>query len=114
MREAPLYVQSFDLARWLLASLKGPSVLVETLQRDALALLEHVVLALKGSDRELHVERADERGALLRCRLMLARELALVDERQLLFLTKELDSIGRQLGGWMKRLEAPTMPARRR
>jgi hypothetical protein len=114
LSEAPLFVQSFDLAAWLATNVPAESEVARALHRDALALLDHVVLALKGVDREHHLERADELAALLRVRTRLAQRVGLLGERQLLFLAQELDGIGRQIGGWMRRLAGDSGEARHR
>lgn len=114
MREAPLYVHAHDLARWVLANVGGDGALTRRLHEGALALLDAVVLALKGDEREVRLTEADDANALLRVHVRLARELGLVDDRRLLFLTRELDSIGRQIGGWLRRLDRDTLPARHR
>jgi len=77
-------------------------------------LLEHVVLALKGFEREEQVERADRAAALLRIHLRLALDLGQLDEDQFLHLASELDGIGRQIGGWQRRLLSDTMAGRHR
>jgi hypothetical protein len=102
--EAPLFVQTMALARWLLQHLDGPSVLVERIQRDALRLLDDVVLALKDVDRDESLARADTTAALLRVHLRLSQEVGAIDERQLVYLAGELDAVGRQIGGWQRRL----------
>lgn len=114
MKEAPLYLHAHDLARWLLANLAPDSCLEERLHRDALALLDHIVLALKGFDRDHHLDEADATAAVLRARLRLARDLERLDDRRLVFLTDQLDQIGRQIGGWQRRLAADTMEPRHR
>ena len=114
MKEAPLYVQTHDLARWLLQNLAPSGPLEARVHEGALSLLDHVVLALKGFDRERNVDGADAATALLRTQLRLARDLDHIDDRQLLFLTRELDSIGRQIGGWLRRLESDSLQRRHR
>lgn len=104
MRESTLYVDTFDLVRWLVSHLQD-GVVAEAAHRDALALLDHVVLALRGVDRQLQVDEAESRLTLLRVRLRLAHAVDLLDERRLLYLTERVDSIGRQLGGWRRHLD---------
>jgi hypothetical protein len=104
MTESKLYVQTFDLVVWLLRHIDGSLPVGAALHRDAMSLLDHVVLALKGIDRRIHLDEADATNALLRVRLQLALEVAIIDERRLLYLTRELDEIGRQLGGWLRHL----------
>ena len=107
-REAPLFVQAFDFAAWVATNLDPARPLAESLHRDSLALLDHVVLALKGRDRDLHLEEADDVLVVLRVRLRLAEKVGLIQDQQLVFLTGELDSIGRQVGGWQRRLHGDT------
>lgn len=111
MKEAPLYVQSHDLARWLLTALGEGDALGRRLHEDGLRLLDAVVLALKGFERQAHIEEADALAALLRVRLRLACDLGRIDDRQLVHATGELDSIGRQLGVWYRRVARDTVPA---
>ena len=100
MKEAPLSVRTFDLAAWLLGHPGDTDVTTV----PALALLDAVVLAAKGFDRERNLDAADEAAAVLRVRVRLAHQLGVIDERQLLFAAKELDEIGRQLGGLQRHL----------
>lgn len=104
MKHAAVYTQTFDLVTWLLRHVEGGPV-AAALHVDALALLDHVVLALKGFDRRRHVDEADAVNAVLRVRLRLAHELDIIDERRLLFCAERLDEIGRQLGGWIRHLD---------
>jgi hypothetical protein len=104
MKQAPLFVQSFELGSRVLREVDGGGALGASLHRDTLALLDHVVLALKGFDREDHLDRADALATLLRVRLRLAVRVTLISEGLMLALTRELDEIGRQIGGWLRRL----------
>lgn len=114
VKEAPLFVQTIDLCRWLVANLAGPPVVTERVHRHALDLLEAVAWALKGFERQEQVERADRSAAALRVHLRLAWHVGALDDARHLFLAEQLDSIGRQIGGWLKRLESDTLGARRR
>jgi hypothetical protein len=112
--EAPLFVQTNEIARWLLANLPTEGPLEQRIHDDALALLDHIVLALKQFERERNLDEADARTALLRIHLRLACELGKIERRQLVFLTGELDAVGRQIGGWQKRLAQDTVLPHRR
>lgn len=114
MKEAPLFVQTLDLCRWLVSNLSGPPMVTERVHRHALDLLEAVTWALKDFDREEQVEHADRSAAALRVHLRLAWHVGALDDARHLFLTEQLDSIGRQIGGWQKRIESDTLGARRR
>ena len=113
-KEAPLFVQCMAIAKWLFENLRGPTVLVEAVQRDALRLLDDVVLALANIDRDENILRADEAATLLRVHLRLAADLGALEERQLVFVTGELDGIGRQIGGWQRRRAQGTSEGRHR
>ena len=104
---APLFSDSFALCDWLLGRLgRDGSVLAQTLCRSALDLLRHIVLALKGFERDVHLDMADRELTLLRVQLRLAASTDCLTESQLLHALGLADRIGRQLGGWMRSLEA--------
>lgn len=113
-QEAPLLVQSLDLARWLVAHLDAPPAVTARIHRHALDLLEAVTWALRGFEREQQVESADRSAAALRVHLRLAWHLGALDDARHLFLAEQLDSIGAQIGGWLRRLESDTLRERRR
>ena len=105
--EAPLFTDAWDLSTWLLANLDGqPASLPTSLCRLSLALLDAVVLALKDIDRDQQIAIADTTLIRLRMRVRLAVETGLLEQRQGLFLLEKADSLGRQLGGWIKSLDA--------
>jgi hypothetical protein len=112
--EAPLFVQSLDLAGWLHRHFQVPGPLGERIHRRALDLVEAVTLALKDFDREEQVERADVSTAQLRVLLRLALDVGQLREEQFVHVAGMLDGIGRQIGGWQRRLGEATLPARRR
>ena len=105
--QAPLFTDAWDLSAWLLTNLDGnPASLPTSLCRLSLALLDAVVLALKDIDRDQQIAVADTTLIRLRMRIRLAVETGLLSDRQALFLLDKADSIGRQLGGWIKSLDA--------
>jgi hypothetical protein len=113
MKEAPLFVDAYDLALDLCRLLGSPSTdgehrccgeLGKRVSATALDLLERITLTLKGYDQEDNAEQADERLAVLRVHLRLAMDLGLIERQRHLALIELLDAIGRQLGGWLKRL----------
>lgn len=102
---APLFTHCYDLAAWILAHFDGRQrVLAQALCTHSLALLDAVALALRGVDREEQLATADEVLVELRLRLRLAHQTGLLDERQMLYALEQADQIGRQIGGWRKRL----------
>ena len=107
MKEAPLFIAGYDFYLWLLDRLEGCerfSPLKSALLDHARALLEALTLALQGFDRDERVLEADEALALLRLHLRLAEEKELLDEGQYRHALDCLENLGRQLGGWRKKL----------
>ncbi len=107
--EAPLFARCMALCRWLFERFgaQPTALLGRTIEGDALRLLDHVVLALKNFEREENVDGADADLVLLRVHLRLAHEVGLIDERQFVHVTGETTEIGRQIGGWQRKLAAP-------
>ncbi len=104
---APLYVDTFDLCVWLLARFRdGNGTLEKDIRETALALLKNITLALKGRRRDENVDLADEHLIWLRAGLRLAGAGGQLSGSQLLYALERADAIGRQLGGWIKSLEA--------
>ena len=103
---APLFVDTMRLSTWLLHHVgTAPPPLARQLAADVILLLDQVTLSLQERDRRpARVTSALERLSLLRVHLRLAAELGLLDQRQLVFILEECDGIGRQLGGWARRL----------
>lgn len=100
---APLYVDAFDLSRWLVERFgEKQEVLPQRICTSSLDLLEAVTLALKGRRRDESSERADECLICLRTLLRLAGSCGLLRDEQMLFALERADRIGRQLGGWMR------------
>ncbi len=102
---APLYVDTFALCEWLLGRFgEDARALPRAICEGGLALLDAVTLALKGRRRDEQVEIADERLISLRTRLRLAAAAGYLSESQMIHALDRADSIGRQLGGWMRSL----------
>ncbi len=104
-RQAPIFTAAWDLTVWVQRHLgDSPQVVAMAAARASLDLLDALVLALKGIEREEQLAVADRDLIRLRMRLRLAHAIDLLDERQLEFLLRLTDDIGRQLGGWQKSL----------
>lgn len=103
---APVFVDTFRLCNWLLGRLeKHPAPLPRALCSNALRLLEYVALAIKHRDLDTRLEQADERLIVLRLQIRLAEERSYLSQDQTLFALDCADQIGRQIGGWMRKLE---------
>jgi hypothetical protein len=104
---APIFTASWDLCVWLLKKARAQphDPLAHSLAVEALHLLDTVTLALKNIDRDNAVVDADLILIRLRLRLRLAVETEWLNDRQGQYALHQADDIGRQLGGWRKRLE---------
>lgn len=102
---APLYVDAFGLCEWLLGHFGDDArILPRAISQCGLALLEAITLALKGHQRDEQLERADECLIRLRTQLRLAGAMGYLSEAQMLHALERADAIGRQLGGWLRKL----------
>ncbi|WP_428265789.1 hypothetical protein [Haliangium sp.] len=111
---APILRDATSLAGVLLETLDGcPAyrVLVDRVCRRALDLHESVILALADDDRHRRLLDADAALQGLRGLLGLARDLSVLSDDDYLGFAEQADRVGRQLGGWLRRLAAAdTMP----
>lgn len=114
-RDAPLYVEAHDLARWLLERTghwPAESPLRARLSQASCELLEAVSLALTFPlQRATHLQLADGAIVKLRVLLRLARDLGLVSAGGVRFAAGRLRVVGRMIGGWRKRVERSRLPA---
>jgi hypothetical protein len=103
---APIFTVSWDLCTWILKKARAlpHDLLARELALEALRLLDTVTLALKNIERESALEDADLILIRLLLRLRLAVETELLNDRQGQYALAQADDIGRQLGGWKKRL----------
>ncbi len=105
-RDAPLYVESHDLALLvaIAADGTGDGTLLRCRERT-LDLLEAVSLALSfPADRAAHLRRADEAAASLRVVLRVAQDAGALSGGRQREAARRLRVIGRMLGGWRKRV----------
>lgn len=104
---APLYRDATRLYEYLAPICSSdPRPLSAALQTGALRLAEAIVLALKDRDRDQRLDEADERLLLLRLHLRLGESTKLLTSGQALHAAAIADEIGRQLGGWRKKLHS--------
>lgn len=102
---APLFVRCFDLAAWVLGRCgEQHDALSFELCAKAMLLLDLATLALQDRERDLRLAEADELLVGLRLRLRLAEQVGRLDARQLMHGLGLADDVGRQIGGWQKRL----------
>ncbi len=102
---APIFVDTFTLSEWILERFDNDTrILAKTICNNTLHLLEAITLALKDRDKADQIDRADERLISLRIQLRLAATRGYLSEDQLLYAIEQMDTIGRQLGGWIRAL----------
>ncbi|MBF0138169.1 MAG: four helix bundle protein [Magnetococcales bacterium] len=110
MRPAPLHGETMRLAAMILRLTEDPvisrSPLSRRLQEGALRLLDHVVLALAGIDRQRRLAAADAELQTLRAHLLLALEMRMLEEDRFMTVAESVHHVGRQLGGWIKKIKA--------
>jgi len=105
-RAAPVYRDALRLAEWILAAFgERDEELPRSLCRLALELCDQLALALSGRDLEARLADADDELVRLRGRLRLAATAGAIEEERLLYALGLCDAIGRQIGGWLRRLE---------
>jgi len=115
-RDAPLYVRSQDLARWILERVlswpdAAQQVLGAPLAQSAQSLVCAVARALTFPlERTRHLQVADHAIIDTRIRLRLARDAGLLSAGGHRYAAGELLAIGRMLGGWKKRHARRTIP----
>ncbi len=106
-RDAPLYVEAFDLTRWVTerTTTWQHQHLAQLVTSSACELVTAVSLALTFPEtRTAHLEQADAGIVRLRTLLRLAQGLGLVSKGGLRYTTGRLEAIGRMVGGWRKRI----------
>ncbi len=110
-RDAPLYVEAFDLSCWV-AKRAGSwehEPLAQRASDAAVELVSTVSLALTfPATREHHLAATDEGIVRLRTVLRVAENLELVSRGGLRDAAERLGKIGRMVGGWRKRIRKPS------
>lgn len=109
MKEAPLFTDAYDLYSWLLdrfAQLETHRELRCAVLDHSRRLLNAISLALARFDTGERLIEADEQATLLRIQLRLASDKELLNDRQLLHANERLGAIGRQIGGWRRKLDS--------
>jgi hypothetical protein len=105
---APIYRDTLVLCAGLLEETERgahQSLLRRRIATGALRLLDHLSLALAGFDRRERLAAADAELQTLRSQLLLGMELEVIGESALLAFAERAEAVGRQIGGWRKKLE---------
>lgn len=104
-KEAPIFADTFRLCEWTLGHFDSqPGVLARSLSALSLELYDTVSLALRGYERGEMLEDADRNLVKLRGQLRMACAVGLLHDQQLCYALELADQIGRQLGGWQRRI----------
>ena len=103
--------RSFDFSRWLLAHThRYPKSfrfsLAVRIENRALEVLECVVVANRLRDRLPLLVRADTALESLRILIRLSYEMKLLAVNSYEFAAREMDEIGKLLGGWLRQQKA--------
>lgn len=111
----PIFERTQELLTWLFPTLdhfpkKTRFTLVTRIQNLALDLLDDLTIAAWTHDKAEVLRRANLRLTRLRVMLRVARDLGHLAARQHEHGARELDTIGRMLGGWQRSLGARVAP----
>ena len=74
----------------------------ERLENSALSVLENIVVANYQKQKEADLHKANLELQKLRFLIRLSKDLKLLSLQKYEFAAKQLESIGKQLGGWIK------------
>lgn len=107
MAESPIFTRTYDLLRWLLpVTVKFPRaqrfVLAERVQKTALDFQEQLIDAGRAAQPKPLLQRADTPLTKLRLYLRLCRDLELLTGGQYEHVARQVNEVGRLLGGWLK------------
>ena len=107
MTESPIFLKSFETLTWILEHTKKfPKhqrfVLAKRIEDAALSMHDALVGATKTKRKSKSLEEADYHLERLRIYNRLCVKLKLHSIRQYEHLARNLDEIGRLLGGWIK------------
>ena len=97
----------FDFTKWLLEhTQRFPKSLRFSLavriENRMLAVLEQVVVANRRLEKLPHLRQADESLEALRILVRLSHAMRLLPTNSYEFAAKEMDALGKLLGGWMR------------
>src|SRR5262245_49177890 len=113
MKESPIFLKSVEMLEWLLRhTAKFPKhhrfVMAKRIEETALAFHDQLVWATKAHDKTAPLTEADFHLERLKVYNRLAVRLKLSSFAQYEYLAKELDALGKLLGGWQRSLKRST------
>lgn len=105
MKQSPIFNKTYDFLHWLIPlTLKFPrqqrGVLTRRLQDSAFDFQVQLVKAARQQDALMILSEADTQLTLLRNYLRLSKELHLLSIDQYEYACRQINEIGRLLGGW--------------
>ena len=110
MKESPIFIKSFETLLWLLEHTKKfPShqrfVMAKRMEEAGLSFHDCIVWATKTKEKRKVLVEADYHLERLKIYNRLCLKMKLLAFNQYEYLAKELDELGRLLGGWIKKLQ---------
>ena len=110
MKESPIFIKTYEMLVWLLQHTQKFSkaqrfVMARRMEDAALDLHDQLLMASKGGFTFEALAAADFHLARLKVYNGLSKDLNLLAFNQYEYLAKNLDEIGRLLGGWQRRLK---------
>ncbi len=112
---SPVLEEQFRFLLWLIPALdKFPRsqkfLLGDRIQTLAQEVLESLIEANYTRDRRPHLVKANMALEKLRYFVRISVEMQYLDKRRYEFAARCIDEIGRQVGGWLKAINAQTTP----
>lgn len=109
MKESPLFTKSYDFIKWLIPlTVKFPReqrfVIAARLQQRSLDFMEQLYIIASTANKRTALARADVYLKQLRFYLRLSHDLQLITTRRYEFASRQVEEIGRLLGGWIKKI----------
>ena len=112
-KESPIFLKSFETLEWILQhTMKFPKqqrfVMAKRIEEAALAFHDDLIWASKATEKISVLADADFHLERLKVYNRLAMKLKLSSFAQYEYLAKELDELGKLLGGWQRSLKRST------
>jgi hypothetical protein len=113
MKESPIFLKSFETLEWILQhTAKFPKhqrfVMAKRIEEAALDFHDHLLAASKAREKIAALATADFHLERLKVYNRLAVKLKLSSFAQYEYLAKELEALGKLLGGWQRSLTRST------
>jgi len=106
-----MFIKVYDLCMWMMQkTVKFPKsqrfVLAQKIDNILIGMLESIVVANMRKDKSEKLIELSESLERLRILLRLSKDMTFLPLKGYEFATKEVDEIGRMLGGWIKQQKA--------